>query len=203
MLLQGIAPVAAGAIHDTVAALVRDHAYRRSIWSSIIGRLLAGAWQLLGRLVQAIKGVPGSAYLVIGVVTVVVLLIAARILLAREWRDSSLTRRAIGQPRTAGADPWREAEQLAASGDHLAAAHALYQAVLRRLAGAEWIRLHPSKTSGDYARELRRRASPVAAPFQQFGRRFDRVVFGTGECSAGEFADMLRDASAVVDRHAA
>ena len=101
------------------------------------------------------------------------------------------------------ADLWAEAERLAETGDYTSAAHALYQAVLRRLADSERIRLHASKTSGDYSRELRRRGSPVAAPFQQFGRRFDRVIFGVGVCSPREFDAMLREASVIADRQVA
>jgi hypothetical protein len=100
-------------------------------------------------------------------------------------------------------DPWLEAERLAAAGDFMGASHALYQAVIRRLAGTERIRLHASKTSGDYVRDLRRRGSMLTASFQQFGRRFDRVVFGKGVCTSEDYHALRADALAIPDRQAA
>ena len=123
--------------------------------------------------------------------------------LASEWGEETLMRRRPGGTRVTRMDPWAEAENLAAAGDYMRAAHALYQAVLRRLADHERIRVHSSKTSGDYARDLRRRGSPLAAGFQAFGRRFDRVVFGAGVCTADDFAALRRDALAIPERREA
>lgn len=203
MLLQGIEPWAAGAVHDTVAVLLRDRAYHRSFWSSLLGRLLAEGARFLTWLFELVRGIPGGRNTVIGIVAVITLLIVGRILLAGRWNDEGPMRRRPASGRVTRADPWTEAQSLAASGDFMGAAHALYQAVLRRLAATERVRLHPSKTTGDYARELRRRGSPLATPFQVFGRRFDRVIFGSGECSPEDFAAMLRDASSIPDRQVA
>jgi hypothetical protein len=85
----------------------------------------------------------------------------------------------------------------------MGAAHALYRAVLRQLATSERVRLHASKTSGDYVRELRRRGSPLATSFQRFGRRFDHVVFGKGMCTADDFAALRDEALAIPDRRSA
>jgi hypothetical protein len=51
-------------------------------------------------------------------------------------------------------------------------------AVLDVLIGANMVRYHRSKTAGDYARDLRRAGSPVAADFRSFGRGFDHLAFG-------------------------
>jgi hypothetical protein len=91
-----------------------------------------------------------------------------------------------------GADPWIEADRLAAAGNYTDAAHLLYRGVAQRLAAHELIRLHDSKTSGDYARELRARGWPLHEEFRQFGRRYDHVIFGTGTCDAATYA-ALRD----------
>ena len=53
------------------------------------------------------------------------------------------------------ADAWSAAQSLAARGDYTAAAHALYAALLDAGARQEQIKLHPSKTAGDYVREVR------------------------------------------------
>jgi hypothetical protein len=192
----------AGDVHETVATLVRDRAYQRSILGSLLGRALLAIVEGVSRLIKAFQQIPGGRTTVIVVVVVIVALIAGRVLLTAQLEGDEFTRRRRRVARAVRADAWSEAERLAAMGDYTGAAHALYQAVLRRLAGTERIRLHASKTSGEYSRELRRRGSPAAAPFQQFGRRFDRVIFGIGECSAQEFEAMLRDASAVTARQA-
>lgn len=203
MLLQGIAPWSAGAVHDTVTALLRDRAYYRSFWSSLLGRLLVEAGRFITWLVEAVRNIPGGRNTVIGVVAAISVVIIVRILMSGRWSEDGPMRRRRGPGRVMRIDPWTEAESLAAAGDFMGAAHALYQAVLRRLATSERLRLHPSKTTGDYVRELRRRGSPLVGPFQVFGRRFDRVVFGAGECSAEEFATMLREATAMPDRQTA
>lgn len=193
----------ADAIHDIVAEIVRDRGYRRSVLGSVFGRVAMAIYEALNWLEKTVQRIPGGRTTVITVITVIALLIVARILLASEWRNEGLARRRAGTGKAGRFDPWSEAERLAASGDYTAAAHALYQAVLRRVAGSERIRLHASKTSGDYWRELRRRGSPVAGAFRIFGRRFDRVIFGVGECSPEEFDAMLREAYAVAERQVA
>ena len=190
------------AIHDAVAVLVRDREYQRSIVGSLVGRALIAIADAVSRLLKAVQQIPGGRATVIAIVLIVVALIAARIFLTADWRNDVIQRRGK-TGRSGRADMWFEAERLAASGDYTGAAHALYQAVLRRLAGSDRIRLHASKTSGDYSRELRRRGSPAAAAFQKFGRRFDRVIFGLGECSPEEFEAMLRKASEVTQPQAA
>lgn len=201
-MLQGIEPWRTGAVHDTVATLLQDAAYRRSFWSSLGGRLLSEIGRFLTWLFEALRSIPGGSVTVLTVIVVVLVLIAGRLFLAAEWGDELLLRRRAGGARTSRIDPWTEAESLAAAGDYMGAAHALYQAVLRRLALTERIRVHSSKTSGDYARELRRRGSPLTVHFQSFGRRFDRVVFGTGICTADDYAALRRDALAIPERQA-
>lgn len=202
MLAEIVRQWTAGAVHDTVATLVRDRAYRRSVLGSLLLRALMAILDGIGRLIKAFQQIPGGRTTVIVLIFLVVAVIAGRVFLTAQVDGDAFTRRRRRDAQAVRADAWSEAERLAAMGDYTGAAHALYQAVLKRLAGTERIRLHASKTSGEYSRELRRRGSPAAAPFQQFGRRFDRVIFGIGECSPEEFAAMLREASAVTMRQA-
>ena len=65
-------------------------------------------------------------------------------------------------------------------------------------AAAGTIRLHPSKTSGDYARELHAGGSPVHGEFRQFGRRYDRVLFGVGTCDAATYATLREQAARLI-----
>jgi hypothetical protein len=203
MIMQGVEQWTAGAIHDTVGALLRDPAYHRSFWSSVAGRALLELGRFVMWVVEALRSVPGGRATILTVLAVVLLLIIGRLLMASEWGEDTIFRRTAGSQRSFRMDPWTEAERLAQSGDYMGAAHALYQGVIRRLAATERIRVHASKTSGDYVRDLRRRGSPLASPFQAFGRRFDRVVFGAGVCTAEDYAALRADAAAIPDRQAA
>jgi hypothetical protein len=203
MLMQGVERWSAGAVHDTVGALLQDPAYHRSFWSSIGGRLLMELGRLVIWFLESVRGIPGGRITVLTIIAIVLLIILGRLFLAAEWSDEVLFRRKAGTTRVTRIDPWTEAERLAEAGDYMGAAHALYQAVLRRLAATERVRVHASKTSGDYVRDLRRRGSPLAPTFQRFGRRFDRVVFGAGFCTAEDYAALRSDARAIPDRQAA
>ena len=92
--------------------------------------------------------------------------------------SASCSRRASRRGVASGTDPWQAADELLALGRHEEAAHALYRGVILALAQAERLRIDPSKTSGDYARELRRRSSSSLSPFVAFARRFDVLVYG-------------------------
>ena len=76
------------------------------------------------------------------------------------------------------------------------------QVVTERLAATAQLRLHPSKTSGDYARELRTRGSPAHAEFGRFGRRYDHVLFGTGTCDAETYTALREHARGVIHTEA-
>jgi hypothetical protein len=97
-----------------------------------------------------------------------------------------------GRGGRTGEDPWRAADALLAAGRLEEAAHALYRGVVESVARAEKLRLDPSKTSGDYARELRGRGSARLSPFRAFARRFDVAVYGHGGCDAEALSELAR-----------
>jgi hypothetical protein len=70
--------------------------------------------------------------------------------------------------------------------------------LLVRLSRRERLRLHPSKTSGEYARELQTIGSPSHVPFRRFGRQYDRVLFGSGRCDAVDYAFLLDQARSLL-----
>jgi hypothetical protein len=114
----------------------------------------------------------------------------ARLLIAAQARDEArgpLRRRTRA---TTSDDPFVVAERLAAEGHFEEAAHALYHGVLLALSRSERLRLDPSKTSGDYARELRARGAASYQPFRAFARRFDVAVFGHGGCDLQLIEDL-------------
>lgn len=177
-------------VHDTVAAIVRQPAFAGGARESLLGRFLRYVLENIRELVNQYHGTPGARYVVIAGVVVLLVIIVARIVIVRDVDAQMTRRRAVVRGASADADLWRAAQGLAAAGDYTAASHALYAGLLERVARAGAITRHPSKTGGDYWRELRRRGSPAAGEFRAFSRRFDRVMFGTGVATADDFNEL-------------
>ena len=190
----------ADAVHDTVHAVMRGEAFRRSLQSSIADRLLRWLGDWFHRIFGFLDGVTSLRTIVLWLVGLLVLLVLARLLLAARARDEQASSGALSERARRGEDAWRTADRLLAEGRYEEAAHALYRGVLASVAQAERIRLDPSKTSGDYARELRARNAPSLQPFRAFVRRFDTVVYGRGATDAASLHELARLASPFAPR---
>jgi len=105
------------------------------------------------------------------------------------------------KPGATRGDAWAAAQQLAARGDFTAAAHALYAALLDAGARQNQLRLHPSKTAGDYVREVRRHSSPIFPGFRDFARAYELVIYGLGECNRERYERLLSLAIPIVRPH--
>lgn len=202
MLLAQIATrqLSAPVIHDTVAAIARGIDYRRSLRQSFLDRLFLWLAELISHLVRFLRNSPVSRPFGYTVLALIVLGVAARLLIAARARDESggpLRKRTRAKSTE---DPFVAAERFAAEGRFEEAAHALYRGVLLTLARSERLRLDPSKTSGDYARELRRRSAASYQPFRAFARRFDIAVFGHGGCDARLIDDLRALAQPLMTR---
>jgi hypothetical protein len=180
------------AVHDTVEAVVRGAAFRRSLQTSVAERLLQWLSESMSRLSHFLRGAPSARTIALGVAAAVVLVVVVRLVVAAQARDANALATARGGRPTTTADSWSEADRLAAAGLFEEAAHALYHGVLSGLVQRERLRLDPSKTSGDYARELRRRGAPSYAAFRTFVRSFDVAVYGHGGCTAVSVAELRR-----------
>lgn len=171
-------PWPASAVHDTIQAVLRDPVFHRSLRRSIADRILVWLAEWLTRLSKVLRGLPSLRTLSLLFVSALVLFVLVRFLIAASARREEAERRTSRRGVSPGADPWLAADELLALGRHEEAAHALYRGVILSLASAERLRLDPSKTSGDYARELRRRSSSALSPFVAFARRFEVLVYG-------------------------
>ena len=200
-------PISDQAIRDTIAVLTRHAAYDRSLRQTAIQRFMAWLQELLsplGRAINASRPLQEIALvlvilLVVAVVArAVVVAHAARIARAAD-RDGTRGRGAIGRL----SDPWLEAQRLAASGDYTAAAHSAYAAVLLALSRRARIRLHPSKTVGDYTRELRRVQSPLGPRYREFARLYEVVIYGVGTCDRDRWERLQVLAADLVERERA
>ena len=194
------------AVHDTVEAVFRDPAYARGVlrtpeWLRRVGRWLV---DLLGDVRVPFDASPvlfwGAVALL---VTLAALVVARAIWAARQRRlvlagEGPRRARGSGLPR----DQWLAAQALAARGDFTEAAHALYRALLATLARRGQVKLHPSKTVGDYVRELRARSSVLFARFRDFARSYEVVVYGVGWCDEERWKRLHALAEPIVARDA-
>ena len=190
-------------IHDTVAAIARQAAYATPVRQSILSRIFGTLFRWIRDLLARINAWPGARYLLIAAVVLLIVIVAGRIMIGQQMEARRLAgaglRAADGERR----DYWALAEQLDAAGNYVGACHAIYVGVLDSLARAGIIKFHASKTSGDYARELRRRSATMAGEFASFARLFDRSVYSWSEPTHDDYVRLSRAAETVVPRRAA
>jgi hypothetical protein len=195
-------PLDPAAVRDTIAAVFAHADYDRTLRQTLLGRLASWLGELLRSVAQAASQAPRPVYWVaVALLVTLALLIAARIAYGaylRRDQGAALAAGRGGSAGRAGRDAWRAAQELAARGDYTEAAHALYQALLQALAARERVRLHPSKTVGDYRRELRARSSSLLGRFGEFARSYEAVVYGGIPCDAARFERLHALAAPVV-----
>jgi hypothetical protein len=179
------------AIHDTVRAVVRDPAFRRALQRTWLDRLLFWLQDLLARFGKFLRHLPSTRIIGIALVVLLVVFVAGRFIAATyaSAREEDL-RRTRGKAAP-GDDAWLAARQLADDHRYEEAAHQLYRAVLLSVARETRVRLDPSRTSGDYVRDLCRRNSPWLNAFRTFTRRFDRAVYGHEPCDRQTFDELV------------
>lgn len=181
----------AAAVHDTVQAVLRDAAFRRSLRRSLADRVLLWITDLLERLARRFDHGPSLRSIGLGIAALLVVFVVVRAVIAARARDdgsgrSTRMRRGV----VIAEDAWLAADALARDGRYEDAAHALYRGVVQSIGQRERLRLDPAKTSGDYARELRRRGAPSLASYRAFIARFDVVVYGHRPADSNALAEL-------------
>ena len=199
LLQQPVASPALGrvgdaALRDTIKAIASGAEYQREVTSSFASRVLRWLGETISRFLNSIEGTPNGRAIAITALVLLVAIVVARVVIGIRAEQALREGRKPRRPTLAGTIALADAERLAASGDYTAAAHALFAALLATFALRGEVRLHASKTTGDYARELRRRGSSSFKPFQSFRSRYDRVIYGEMECSASDYASLSSDA---------
>lgn len=179
-------------MHDSVRAVLRDPAFRRSLRSSFADRILVWLTDWYSRLMRLVDGLPSARSIGLAVAALLVLFLLARFVIASRAREDDAERATRRRGGTVRDDPWSAAEAHVAAQRFEEAAHAMYRGVIAALARDDRLRLDPSRTSGDYARELRRRNSSSLAPFRAFTRRFDDIVYGHEGATALALAELSR-----------
>jgi Domain of unknown function (DUF4129) len=174
-------------VTNALTAVFRQRAYDRSTPQTIMGRIWQWLSDHLAHGVRAFVHTRGAAWILLGGLALLATGLVVHLLTSRvgdapgaAWRTSRRRGEWTG-------DPWATAQRLAAAGNYTDAAHALYQGLLRALARRDNLRLHESKTVGDYARELRARSSQRVTPFREFARTYEVVVYGLGTCDQDRY----------------
>ncbi|HYW50245.1 MAG TPA: DUF4129 domain-containing protein, partial [Gemmatimonadaceae bacterium] len=126
---------------------------------------------------------------------VIAALVARSVIIARARRQAS--RRAA--PVIDAAAQLAQARALAAQGAYVDAAHLLQAAIVTRLVEHRRVRQHPSKTVGDYWRELRNAGDALAPAYHGFARVYDIVAYGDGLGDATRWAHLEQLAAPVLE----
>lgn len=207
---RAAAPLDSAAIREAVAAVFARPPYNPAEdrpWWAPLGDWLRDALTWLRALLEPAREAARTSPRIYW--TVVTLAIALLVLLLAWWGYLAYARhvevagpgRRLAARRSAAADPWVFAQRLAAEGRYTEAAHALYRALLEAGARRGELRLHPSKTAGDYVRELRARSSAMLGRFRDFARSYDVVIYGTGACDRERFERLAALALPLVRPH--
>ncbi len=194
-LLQGAAgPLTESDIREVVEQVFQAGAYNQTTLLQRFFIWLAQVFRALGALLRdalgAVSESTALSWLVVVLAVVMSVAITARILYLwqlRRIREAASPVR-FGDTWFGGAgDPLAAAEEAAKRGNFTEAAHALYRALLTAIARTHQIKLHPSKTVGDYGRELRAKGSSLFTRYREFGRDYETVIYGVGTCDRERF----------------
>ncbi|MBC8087785.1 MAG: DUF4129 domain-containing protein [Phycisphaerae bacterium] len=188
------------AIRDTIAAIAQAPEYSRDVGQSLMSRGLRWLWQQILNFFHFVSETQYGREITIALVVIAIALVIARVIIG--VRADQLARRPINMrgAGAGGAIQITDAEQLAASGNYTAAAHALFSSLLAAGAARGEFRVHPSKTTGDYVADLRRRRTDWLRPFQSFRSRYDRVIYGDMQCSAEDYQALMSDVRQMMAR---
>ncbi|HKG90375.1 MAG TPA: DUF4129 domain-containing protein [Gemmatimonadaceae bacterium] len=199
-------PLDPATVRDSVRAVFRDAAYDRTLRETLWDRISEWFGELFRRFREAAGDQPAFYWTTVVVLAAVAAAAAGRLIyLAVVRRDLSVAGRggAAGRGgRRAAVDPRLRAQELAAAGDYTEAAHALYRALLEAISQRERVRLHPSKTVGDYVRDLRARSSSLFGRFRDFARSYEVVVYGLGVCDRDRYERLFALASGILSPRA-
>ncbi len=201
-------PLTERAIRDTVDRVFSAAAYNQTtlmgrfmMWLGEIFRKFLG---LLGDLGYRIGQSRTLSWLVIGVAAALVVLIAFRLVYLWQLRAIRQARSPVRFGEAwfgGGGDPLAAAERAARAGNFTEAAHALYAAILTAIARQHAISVHPSKTVGDYGRELRAAGSSLFTRYREFARTYETVIYGLGSCDRDRFERLYSIATPLLRPH--
>lgn len=200
-------PVSDAAIRDTVERVFEASAYnqRTQLQALVnwVAELITRLIDLLRPAFRAVRASPTLSWTLVVVGSVLLIALIARAIYAAQLR-----RQALASPIRfgdawlgGGGDALAMAERAARDGNFTVAAHALYLALLEMIARQHEIRIHPSKTVGDYGRELRAKGSSLLTRYREFARSYETVIYGVGTCDRERYERLHALASPMLRGH--
>ncbi len=189
--------LSATAVHDAVVGLTQSDAYNRSLQDSLWLKLTNWMLETLSSLFRGVREFPGGELIAYSLIATLVFLVVARMFIGTRATRAVRKRKASNGELENGAIGWSDAGRFAALGDYTAAAHSLYAATIGLLSARGAVRFHPSKTTGDYARELRKKHHWAYPLFQGFRGVYDHVIYGELTCSPEAYQELLRFAKSI------
>ena len=192
--------IPADSVGRVIDAVLSDRGYRQSIRNSLLAKVWLWLMEAIARIAHAIGRIPGASRVVeIFLYAVPAVLVAYFCYRLWEHYRTPHGEARLRLSRENVADLWRESLRAAGAGDTTRAAHLLYEAFVRSLVVRGLVRFHPSKTTGDYVRELRRRGqSPLLDQFTNFVRLYEVVVYRDGACDAARYAALREIAEPII-----
>lgn len=199
LLRQLQAPVTPAAVRDTIARIVTEQGYYRNVASTLLTR----SWEWLSRTLRDLflqaAGSRGTYLVSLSLIALLIIAVIARSVIVARARRQAAARRVS---EATADDLLAKARGLAAQGAYVDAAHLLYAAVVTRLVEAKQVRRHPSKTVGDYFRDLRTAGLPAAGAYRAFAQTYEMVAYGDGLCDAVRYARLEQLATPMLDLRA-
>ena len=199
-LMQVQAPVTPAAIGDTIARIVLERGYYRNVTSTLLSRGLEWLSRTLRDLFLQAAGSRGTYLVSLSLIALVIIAAIARSVIVARARRQAAARRVS---EASADDLLAQARGLAAQAAFVQAAHLLYAAVVTRLVESKQVRRHPSKTVGDYFRDLRAAGLPSASAYRAFARTYEIVAYGDGVCDAVRYAHLEQLAAPLLEMRAA
>ncbi|MDZ7631473.1 MAG: DUF4129 domain-containing protein [Gemmatimonadaceae bacterium] len=178
-------PIPAAAVRDTISRIVLERGYREDVTSTLLSRAWDWIRRVLGDLFDQATNSRGTYLISLTLIGLAITISVARAVIVARARRQAASRREI--PVTA-AEQLAQARGLAAQGAFVDAAHLLHATIVTSLVEQKRVRRHPSKTVGDYGRDLREAGDALATPYQAFAQVYDIVAYGDGLCDASRYA---------------
>lgn len=187
------------AVREAIVAVFADDAYRRSLRESLWSRVQHWLGEIIGRILAGVGESPPLKWALVAAAVLILAAFAARLVYvasagaggrprARRWKaDPSL-------------DPLLLARAAAAEGRFMEAAQLLYLAILEELRRTERLKLDPSKTLGEYRRDLAARSSGAYHAFREFTRTYEAVVWGRRSCDEPAYEQLAKLAAPLITR---
>jgi hypothetical protein len=172
---------------ERVLAEPRFQTPTESWWDRFWARVVAEAARLVAAVIEAVGGPVVAAFLALGIVGAITLLVAFR--LAGRRAAVVEDRLALGRLLEVGADPasyLREAEEATRAGDHSRAIRLRFVGEVLDWGRRGRIRYSPGLTTAAIAEQV------DDAEFQLLADQFDRIAYGGAAAGAEENADSRR-----------